>query len=596
LSSIFKNSLGSLLSRSPMRPTHHYSSSDTLHAASSTSSLPAPQYTGVASSSQIMITRQQSSQAAASAAAAAAAAPASVCVDQKLLPHLLQTRSKRADSIRSTLVPAPVPQSVPAMVRQASAPAIRQQYMQVDRVYGVDDAVRESDEDTDEDIGIAAMVTKMATPEQPLPAVVKEEADDATDNETDTAEEMQVEMPGGRVAGDHQQAEGDQKPKEEEEEELLQEEDVSMVDCSSSIVNAETMSFVSCSETFASSAYETVPSREESICGNEQEDKAEAALRLSLRLSADATSFANFRLSTLFAREPGHMGAVAEVCESGEAASDAPADRPREDQPEEQEEKQGEEQRRETGQQDDASQQQMPAGTADKMGSAGEEDNENPIHARLRSLRSRRLNKPAAETTAETTAAAAAAESASGRRFRATQTAARPESGSSKKKPITKMGPLQLDRLTKLNTRRNSTYMTCRIERYTVSKEGSRPPSPSLLMQLRAQERREALGIDHYCSIYSSSSECDSEETSDDEDAAEYGLPNGEVSLEDLVFETRPLTPLLISSEDEGDDEEAPLQQQQQLVCVEAAGSSEIKRKSVELSAPLHPSTSGNSG
>ncbi|KAJ2758668.1 hypothetical protein H4S06_002600, partial [Coemansia sp. BCRC 34490] len=79
-----------------------------------------------------------------------------------------------------------------------------------------------------------------------------------------------------------------------------------------------------------------------------------------------------------------------------------------------------------------------------------------------------------------------------------------------KKKPLSKMGPLQLDRLTKLNTRRNATYMTCRIELVVVQRDGERPPSPSLVMQEKAQLRRALRGPEsgepEYRSIYSESS------------------------------------------------------------------------------------------
>ncbi|KAJ2698525.1 hypothetical protein H4218_003255 [Coemansia sp. IMI 209128] len=100
------------------------------------------------------------------------------------------------------------------------------------------------------------------------------------------------------------------------------------------------------------------------------------------------------------------------------------------------------------------------------------ESDDDPVSARLRSLRSRRLASTGGDTD--------------GRRFRATQNANRK---TAEGKPLAKMGNLQLDRLTKLNTRRNSTYMACRIERFTVIKEGDRPPSPSSAMLARAKER-----------------------------------------------------------------------------------------------------------
>ncbi|KAJ1988103.1 hypothetical protein EDC05_005485 [Coemansia umbellata] len=175
-----------------------------------------------------------------------------------------------------------------------------------------------------------------------------------------------------------------------------------------------------------------------------------------------------------------------------------------------------------------------------------EEDMDNPAHARLRSLRSRRLQ----ENKARAPEADDAAESqeSTNRRFRATQTATRSKptdsgpNGRDKnaKKPLSKMGPLQLDRLTKLNTRRNSTYMTCQIELFAMQKEGERPPSPSLVMQERAQERRAMqFGVDEegdavYHSIYSSS------ENESEDDEAE--VADGQ--KESLVDDTRPITPV----------------------------------------------------
>ncbi|KAJ1915021.1 hypothetical protein GGI16_007772 [Coemansia sp. S142-1] len=103
------------------------------------------------------------------------------------------------------------------------------------------------------------------------------------------------------------------------------------------------------------------------------------------------------------------------------------------------------------------------------------DSDDDPVRARLRSLRSRRLANPDTDTS---------------RRFRATQSANR--GAKTAGKPLAKMGNLQLDRLTKLNTRRNSTYMACRIERFTVIREGDRPPSPSSAMLTRARERKKS--------------------------------------------------------------------------------------------------------
>ncbi|KAJ2086274.1 hypothetical protein IW138_005798 [Coemansia sp. RSA 986] len=194
-----------------------------------------------------------------------------------------------------------------------------------------------------------------------------------------------------------------------------------------------------------------------------------------------------------------------------------------------------------------------------------EEDMDNPIHARLRSLRSRRLqDKPhAAPITPNNTM-----EYSSGKSKKATD---------SKTKPLSKMGPLQLDRLTKLNTRRNSTYMTCKIEFFVVQKDGDRPPSPSLLMQEKALLRRalknpggdsqeEEAGDSEYHSIYSNPSGDDEEEDEND--------------VESLVDDTYPLSPYASS------DEFEPVKELSSANEPEVMGStSDVKRKSIELEA-----------
>ncbi|KAJ2716145.1 hypothetical protein H4R19_000815 [Coemansia spiralis] len=175
------------------------------------------------------------------------------------------------------------------------------------------------------------------------------------------------------------------------------------------------------------------------------------------------------------------------------------------------------------------------------------------VLARLRSLQSRR------QCDTEAKAAEAAAEqqrqqkekadkAAAGRRFRITQTAGQRDTeaaaaasagkGKTAAAKLPKMGALQLDRLTKLNTRRNATYMTCQIEKVVEVRGGERPPSPSLLMQMRAQERRVMAGLqtgNDYHSIYS-----DSSASLSDSDNASSG-PDEPPMAED----TRPLSPLL---------------------------------------------------
>ncbi|KAJ2659271.1 hypothetical protein IWW48_003608 [Coemansia sp. RSA 1200] len=171
-----------------------------------------------------------------------------------------------------------------------------------------------------------------------------------------------------------------------------------------------------------------------------------------------------------------------------------------------------------------------------------EEDMENPIHARLRSLRSRRLQQQQQQQEKErslTMASSASAEPASkGQKSKKKPEPTAASGGPAKKKPLSKMGPLQLDRLTKLNTRRNATYMTCKIELVVVQKDGERPPSPSLVMQEKAQLRRALRGPDNeafeYHSIYS--------ESSGDEDAEEAEEEGGG-DLRALVEHTCALTP-----------------------------------------------------
>ncbi|KAJ2336222.1 hypothetical protein GGI00_000952 [Coemansia sp. RSA 2681] len=196
--------------------------------------------------------------------------------------------------------------------------------------------------------------------------------------------------------------------------------------------------------------------------------------------------------------------------------------------------------------------------------SVEEEEEEDPVRARLRSLRSRRLANPTTEDSST-------GGGGGGRRFRATQSARGGSVLPSKQgeKPLAKMGNLQLDRLTKLNTRRNSTYMTCRIERYTVVRDGARPPSPSSAMLARAQERKKtADSSSSSSSSLSSSSSSPSVCESDCDDMEEIEDHGGAGTL--FVDDVRPLTPMLSSdSEDEFLDTDGAL--------------SDGKRKSVEM-------------
>ncbi|KAJ1962697.1 hypothetical protein GGI12_002498 [Dipsacomyces acuminosporus] len=117
------------------------------------------------------------------------------------------------------------------------------------------------------------------------------------------------------------------------------------------------------------------------------------------------------------------------------------------------------------------------------------DDDDNPVKARLRSLRSRRLaSSNNSHSNARQHVTRSMSGASSNRNTNNKNSSGGGGGGGSK--PLSKMGPLQLDRLTKLNTRRNSTYLTCKIEKYTVTMESERPPSPTTLMQMRAQERK----------------------------------------------------------------------------------------------------------
>ncbi|KAJ2649780.1 hypothetical protein IWW40_002956 [Coemansia sp. RSA 1250] len=229
-----------------------------------------------------------------------------------------------------------------------------------------------------------------------------------------------------------------------------------------------------------------------------------------------------------------------------------------------------------------------------------------PMLERLRSLRSRRLRdrEPPSLVGKKPQALAKAEElpetSSSQRRFRATQSVGQQRGGGKggKRKgtgALAAMGTLQLDRLTKLNTRRNSTYMTCEIERVVVVKQGDRPPSPSMLMQEKAQERRIMAELDGYSvhSIYSSS----------DESERSYGSEDICMSDVDMQMDvvTRPITPPEL-------DDDAALASSSAVDLPAAAlsehlssssslpGLSEVKRKSVDMSVPVADNSAVDNG
>ncbi|KAJ2849857.1 hypothetical protein IWW36_002331 [Coemansia brasiliensis] len=227
-----------------------------------------------------------------------------------------------------------------------------------------------------------------------------------------------------------------------------------------------------------------------------------------------------------------------------------------------------------------------------------------PMLERLRSLRSRRLRDREAPSSASKKPQALAAkaeenEASSGRRFRATQSVGQQRGGKNGKRKdagtLAAMGSLQLDRLTKLNTRRNSTYMTCEIERVVVVKQGERPPSPSMLMQEKAQERRIMAELDGYSvhSIYSSSDDDDDDDACEDSD--DTAMSDLDVQM-DVV--TRPITPpeqdedAVLASASASDLPAAVQSVSASGPLLSSSSSSslpglpEVKRKSIEASAP----------
>ncbi|KAJ1947718.1 hypothetical protein EC988_005391, partial [Linderina pennispora] len=262
-------------------------------------------------------------------------------------------------------------------------------------------------------------------------------------------------------------------------------------------------------------------------------DGEDLSPRLSLRLSANASTFNNFNISAFApSTEP--------IIESAEASLQGSEDSPRaapastvDPEPESAE--------------NDTNSMASVASKPVDAEEHQEEKEETPALARLRSLRARRLGQAVTASTASDP------ETSGSRRFRATQTL--PKAKHVGQKPLSKMGPLQLDRLTKLNTRRNSTYLTCKIEKYTVEKEGDRPPSPSSMMQERALLRRVARGEINEDGDYIYASGFDDDDSASDVSMASTELPDDTVGLgvanlpvaanaaiHELV-ETRPLTP-----------------------------------------------------
>ncbi|KAJ2328937.1 hypothetical protein IWW51_000907 [Coemansia sp. RSA 2702] len=219
--------------------------------------------------------------------------------------------------------------------------------------------------------------------------------------------------------------------------------------------------------------------------------------------------------------------------------------------------------------------------TAPALAPAPSSPDSNPMMERLRSLRSRQREKEAASKKP----AALAKADAGGRRFRATQTAAQ---RSAKKKGgglLGALGSLQLDRLTKLNTRRNSTYMTCEIELVVVTRHGDRPVSPSLLMQERTHERRITAELDSGATYHSIYSDSDSDPESDSDGASDSD--HSMLAAGDMYVETRPLSP-------EPEEPAPALPEAADLPAAEAASTSsaslDAKRKSADLASAALPS------
>ncbi|KAJ2745562.1 hypothetical protein GGI20_002049 [Coemansia sp. BCRC 34301] len=200
----------------------------------------------------------------------------------------------------------------------------------------------------------------------------------------------------------------------------------------------------------------------------------------------------------------------------------------------------------------------LPASDSDNI--EEEEEEEDPVRARLRSLRSRRLanNSAAEKPVAETNQ----------RRFRATQSINGRAASSSRlgDRSLAKMGTLQLDRLTKLNTRRNATYMACRIERFPVICDGARPPSPSSAMLARAQERKK---------LTEPTSDVDDESMSDEEYDEDYA------SEDHIADDVRPITPDF--SEDDVEYPSVPATDNPVAMPGTCGMASDIKRKSIEV-------------
>ncbi|KAJ1677123.1 hypothetical protein EV182_006829, partial [Spiromyces aspiralis] len=122
------------------------------------------------------------------------------------------------------------------------------------------------------------------------------------------------------------------------------------------------------------------------------------------------------------------------------------------------------------------------SGTKDERGQpdAGAVDNDDgPIASRLRSLHSRRLGQQTPPPAAVNIQSASAIP-------RRNYQGLRRNKGQIKK--LTQLSSLQLDRLTKENTQKNSNYENCVINIQQIEKDIPRPVSPTEMLQVRSQD------------------------------------------------------------------------------------------------------------
>ncbi|KAJ1944487.1 hypothetical protein FBU59_002586, partial [Linderina macrospora] len=398
---------------------------------------------------------------------------------------------------------------------------------------------------------------------------------------------------------------------------------------SGSAVPAPSTSIAHIDHLFQMAEQNTTPQQQKGTHGDQ-----ELSPRLSLRLSANSSAFSNFNISAFAPlAEP-----IIECPESMQ--QDAPAAAFDQNDPGMSTESIAKQDTVEEGDTNASTvkdtgnmvsvMSRQDADTPQAAESQNAKEAETPAQARLRSLRARRLGLAVTGTTSSN-ASATDKDTSSGsiRRFRATQTMPKTAAGTAAggkhaagQKPLSKMGPLQLDRLTKLNTRRNSTYLTCKIEKYTVTMDGDRPPSPSSMMQERALLRRVARGEinedGEYIYASDSSSDSDDDDLSDVSMASESAMQllaatdgdtvglgvanlpaNAGVSIQELVV-TRPLTPDNDEFSDadlanlpgsgrallEGFQEAGPVELSRILESsdnLDGTASGETKRKSIEL-------------